>query len=622
MLDLEAKKRYNNNGSLCRTAEFSLLSGRLQWLPVWSNFMARFWCKVCGGTLEYHDESETAVCSVCGASGVLPVQQDEGYAEQYAELVRLRQSGDYQQAEELLYTLLELNGADPVLYWNSVLITYKAAYYSDDDSYGLLCGEAGDVSVQENEDFQKALHFASPAQWDIFENDGRLLEEARLLLLAESEKQNENNESPLNKGFLLLEDGAWDAADAQFDLVLADEPENGLVYFGKMMAELQVHRESELSRAGARLVESENYKQVQQYGNDMLLERVEEYRVTGVLFQATERGKLADTVDDWKHIKKMLMDIRENEQARDYLSLCDKKIRAIMAREAQLVMGCREAVNLGITTETLGTRMVSANYYYDFDMSTAEPEKKKLRKTVVSPSRIMATIALLVVLILVGVFALSSWMTKDTPSDIVYSQADATADNNNKAGRLIVTGGADYEEQFCAAGGRAFMIDSFGRVVNLSDEPAAVITEETQGGASFSGNVTPYESDFSTWHNVAALYSDPEGAVLFGVLNSGTVCYDIFSSSTMNYEDRYGAVSSWTGVKELVWEKRVSGVPVLFAVTRDSYVYASDAAVQKKLEALETLVSDDNPISQLQAQEGSLYILLEDGSYISFSYAE
>ncbi len=588
--------------------------------------MAKFWCKVCGGTLEYSDAAETAVCGVCGAAGVLPVQQDDEYTVQFAELVRLRQSGDYEQAEALLYVLLQQNGADPALYWNSVLITYKAAYYSEEDTYRLICGETGDVSVQENEDFQKALHFASPAQWDIFENDGRLLEEARLALLAEREKQNESNESPLNKGFLLLEDGAWDAADAQFDHVLADEPENGLAYFGKMMAELQVHRESELSRAGASLEESDNYQLVQKYGNDMLLERLQEYKVKGILFQATERGKLAETIDDWKHIKKLLIDIRENEEAREYLAFCDKKIRAIMAREAQLVMGCREAVNLGITTETLGTRMVSANYYYDFDMSAAEPEKKKRAKGAVSPSRVMAAIALLVLLLLVGLFVLSAWLTKDKAPE-EYVNGELVADNNNIEPDDVVTDGTDAaseskEKQFCVAGARAFMLDESGKVISLADEPVAVVPEETQGGASFSMNITPYESDFSTWRDVTALYSDPEGAVLFGVTKSGTVGYDIFSPSTLNYEDRYREVSSWIGVRELVWEKRASGVPVLFAVTKDSYVYASDPAVQEKLDALETLIPEDNPIIQLQAQEGSLYILLEDESYISLGYSD
>ncbi len=589
--------------------------------------MSKFWCKVCGGTLEYNDEAEIAVCSVCGASGVLPIQLDDGYTEQYAQLVRLRQSGEYEQAETLLYSLMQQNGADPILYWNSVLITYRAAYYSDGDSYGLLCGDPGDVSVQENEDFQKALHFASPAQWDIFENDGRLLEEARLLLIAQSQdKQETSNESPLNKGFLLLEDGAWDAASAQFDLVLADEPENGLAYFGKMMAELKVHRESELSRAGASLDETENYKYVLQYGNDMLLERLEEYRVTDILFQATERGKLAETIDDWKHIKKMLMDIRENERASEYLSLCDKKIRAIMAREAQLVMGCREAVNLGITTENLGTRMVRANYYYDFDVVYYDDDKKERRKHSIMPSRAVTIVLLLVVLAIVVLLVLSSFMTKDSGTDMLYDQAENGADNNNNDNIVYVTGSVgeddDVSSRFCAAGSRAFMLKDDGTVVCLTEEPAEITSEDTQGGASFSVNIIPYETDFSTWKNIRTLCSDPEGDILFGVSESGIVYYDIFSASTMNYEDRYRSVSRWVGVRELIWEKCANGVPVLFAVTKDGSVYASDDAVQERLKKLDTLISDDNSISALQAQEGTLYILLDDDSYISFDYSE
>ena len=37
------------------------------------------------------------------------------------------------------------------------------------------------------------------------------------------------------------------------------------------------------------------------------------------------------------------------------------------------------------------------------------------------------------------------------------------------------------------------------------------------------------------------------------IMENGTVSYDIFSSSNMNYEDTYKAVSSWTNVKKLVF---------------------------------------------------------------------
>lgn len=592
--------------------------------------MAKFWCKVCGQLLDPIDGAVVATCDSCGARQVLPIPLGNEYLEYYAELVILQQSEQFEKAEELFEHLILEGGADAALYWLGVLIDYKAVYIRENEGYTIRCGMAGETSVVEHESFQKVLHYASPAQRGIFEMDGRILEESRLEVLGKYSTEDADAELPLNRGFLCLEDGAWDAAEAQFDRVLSEEPDNALAYFGKMMVELQVHREGELSQTGTRLSETENYKNVLKYGDELLCERLKKYREAGILYQATKHGKCAETIDDWKHVKKLLMEIRGNERAGEYLALCDRKIRAIMVREAQLVMGCREAVNLGLTTATLGTRMVSANYYYDFDMS--EKSKNKVqRKLTIPSSRVVAIFALIIMIILALIFTLSFFMGNDDESDQLQDQSQGYLDNSmtnnnikDETRTLQSTSESSSslsEAEMCVVGTMAFTLDSNGKVVCLNESYEDVTHEETQNGASFVINVAPYESDFSTWSDVTKLYNDPDGAMLFGVMENGTVSYDIFSSSKMNYEAKYKAVSSWMNVEELIWEDGNVKDPCLFALTKKGEIYASDDEIEKSVKnMIEPIMKQGFQIETLQVQNGTLHILTDDGSYVSVKY--
>lgn len=592
--------------------------------------MAKFWCKVCGQQLDPIDSAVVATCGSCGARQVLPVSLSSEYLKYYAELVILQQSEQFEKAEELFEHLILEGGADAALYWLGVLIDYRAVYIRENEDYTIRCGIVGETSVVENESFQKVLHYASPAQRGIFEKDGRILEESRLEM---SGKYNAEiySELPLNRGFLCLEDGAWDAAEAQFDRVLSDEPDNALAYFGKMMAELQVHREGELSQTGTRLSETENYENVLKYGDEILCERLKKYREAGILYQATEHGKCAETIDDWRHVKKLLMEIRSNERASEYLALCDRKIRAIMVREAQLVMGCREAVNLGLTTETLGTRMVSANYYYDFDMSE-KSDSKAQRRIILPSSRVVAIFSLIIMIILALIFSISFFLSDDEDSGKViqgenqeYSYSDSIADNGiNDENRILhstTEKSLSCEDELCIVGTMAFTLDNNGKVVCLNEFYEEESHEGTQNGASFVINATPYESDFSTWSDVTRLYSDPDGAMLFGVMENGTVSYDIFSSSKMNYEAKYRSVSSWMNVQELFWDEGNVQNPCLFAVTKKGDIYVSDDEAEKIVRQMVDLIKTQGlNIESYRSKNNTLHILTKEGSYSFIKY--
>ncbi len=590
--------------------------------------MAEIRCRICGRAFEFIEGESVATCGLCGAVQALPNVTNIEYLGQYDALTELQQQGEQEKALELYEELLAHGSGDPCLHFTELLAAYGAAYCKTEEGYALSCTDPGAVSALESELYHKVLELADEAQREIFERDCVLLEEARTAAMNQT-AAGEDAPSPINRGFECLEAGAWEAAANQFNTVIAEEPENAVAYFGRMMSELQVYRESELVRVGAKLTDAPSYSMVQEYGDELLLDRLRNYREEGVLYQAAELGRTAQTIDEWRGIKKLLMTIIENDRAKEYISLCDRKIRSIMSREGQLVIGCREAVNLGITTENMGTRMVSASYYYDYDMTPEEPVKvkKPRRKARISPGRGMAVGALVIIVLLVVLFVVASNMP-EKDDEVTYNSETITQlsrDNNNESLFNVTKSSESATDEescsVCVADSRAFTLEK-GRVKCFTEMPVSEPEETTQNGASFALNVTPYASDWRDWEDVAELYNDPDGAMLFAVMENGTVAYDIFSSSDLNYEDTYRLVSGWIGVERLVWETGGTK-PCLFAITKDSRIYASDPLVEEQLTpALSAMIPEGAEIREFGAHGGSVHIILEDGSYISAVYVK
>ncbi|MBQ8514882.1 MAG: hypothetical protein IJ496_05735 [Ruminococcus sp.] len=602
--------------------------------------MAKFWCKVCDEPLGAAEGAVVATCTVCGARQALPHSIDDEYLAHVGELKRFRQNGEFEKALALADGLLKRSEKDAALYWQRALIQYQAVYRRSESTYGyeLVCQKEEHTPVSENEDFQKALQYASAAQRGIYEEDAKLLERARRTLCGESYVP-EDSVSPLNSGFLCLEDGEWEAAVQRFDHVLTENSQEALAYFGKMMAELQVHRESELSHPELHPEETENFRLAMEYGNETLREKLSRIRETGILTRAAEEYEKASTVDDWKRVKKLLSQIPENEKARERIILCEKKIREIMMREAQVLVGCREAANLGLTTDTLGTRMVNASYYYDFDMP-GEPDKTKKRGNsgsthkkkdkvllpVVAAAALLGLAGIVIYLLITGGKHTESdnpdsSQTKAAAENSMETSVIGTGDINSPTEAATESSKSEYVPSLCAVGERVFILRENGSVQCLFDLPMENAVTSAASGASFSGNVAPYASDWSDWEDVRALYSDPSGDMLFAVMENGTVAYDIFSSSEMKYEQQYKVVSAWLNVQEIQWDSADPDEACLFALTKDGRIYASDLETEETInDTLELLLDGGLAIESMTAQNGRLHILFDTGSYFAVDY--
>ena len=87
-----------------------------------------------------------------------------------------------------------------------------------------------------------------------------------------------NNASPLLKrAFMFLEDGDWQSADEYCERVLDLDPENALGYLGKLMAELRVRKQEELSHCEEPFDDRNNYQKVVRFGDDGLKAALQGY---------------------------------------------------------------------------------------------------------------------------------------------------------------------------------------------------------------------------------------------------------------------------------------------------------------------------------------------------------
>lgn len=86
-----------------------------------------------------------------------------------------------------------------------------------------------------------------------------------------------NTDALLKRAFMFLEEGNWADADAYCERVLDEDPENANAYLGKLMAELMVNYQENLSDYNYDFSYSSNYEKVMRFGDDILKAQLNEY---------------------------------------------------------------------------------------------------------------------------------------------------------------------------------------------------------------------------------------------------------------------------------------------------------------------------------------------------------
>ncbi len=95
-----------------------------------------------------------------------------------------------------------------------------------------------------------------------------------------------NTASLLKRAFMFLEDGDWVSAYEYCERVLDIDPENAQAYVGKLMAELQVHKQEGLADCDASFDNRNNYQKALRFADDQLASTLK-----GYIAHITERNE-------------------------------------------------------------------------------------------------------------------------------------------------------------------------------------------------------------------------------------------------------------------------------------------------------------------------------------------
>lgn len=106
----------------------------------------------------------------------------------------------------------------------------------------------------------------------------------------------------LKRAFMFLEDGDWNSADEYCEKVLDIDPECAEAYVGKLMAELEVNKESELGLYSEEYTDEINYKKALRFANGELKKRLEEYSLNVIYLYAGRMDKVAKSCTEIKMV--------------------------------------------------------------------------------------------------------------------------------------------------------------------------------------------------------------------------------------------------------------------------------------------------------------------------------
>lgn len=115
----------------------------------------------------------------------------------------------------------------------------------------------------------------------------------------------------LKRAFMFLEDGNWQEADTYCEKVLDQDPENAQAYLGKMMADLQVRKQAQLSDCEQSFEDNGNYLKILRFGDKKLQsalgdciahinDRNETARLTGLYNAAVQMMESANSEGQYK----------------------------------------------------------------------------------------------------------------------------------------------------------------------------------------------------------------------------------------------------------------------------------------------------------------------------------
>ena len=145
----------------------------------------------------------------------------------------------------------------------------------------------------------------------------------------------ENFNAIVERIFMFLEDGEWNRADYYCEQALNFNPKSGILYLGKLMAELKVRREEDLSKEKEPFGSNDNAIKASRFDsslavklndyNKKIRDRNEMSRQQSTYNEAVYAMNSAKTVDDFNLALKKFDSIRDYKDSKDKMMICLEK---------------------------------------------------------------------------------------------------------------------------------------------------------------------------------------------------------------------------------------------------------------------------------------------------------
>lgn len=155
----------------------------------------------------------------------------------------------------------------------------------------------------------------------------------------------------LKRAFMFLEDGDWNSANEYCERVLDQDPENAQAYLGKLMAELQVRKQAQLSDCEQPFEDNGNYLKILRFGDKKLQNALDGYishikdrnetaRLTGIYNAVVQMMESANSEGLYKAAASKFRDISGFKDADELAQECLEKAE-VCRKDDIYSNGCR-----------------------------------------------------------------------------------------------------------------------------------------------------------------------------------------------------------------------------------------------------------------------------------------
>lgn len=153
--------------------------------------MGVFKCKICGGSIEFAENSTIGICDSCGTKQTLPKLSNERVANLYDIASHFRRNNEFDKATRIYEQILEENTDDAEVYWSLVLCHYGIEYVEEPLTHKRVptVNRTQFTSIFDDDNYQMALKYGDAYQCDLYVKEAEKINEIQKEILEISLKE-------------------------------------------------------------------------------------------------------------------------------------------------------------------------------------------------------------------------------------------------------------------------------------------------------------------------------------------------------------------------------------------------------------------------------------------------